>query len=447
VEKKKGVRSFVDIRKGEFEPALLFFFFWFFVIVVFQALRPLKKGLFVDHLGADVELYAKLSNIGVAMLAVVVFTALYNRFGSRRLIPTLCGIFVVALLGFAGALGGGGAPAPSLNWSFYLFGDAWSTVWVTSFWAYLSELTRTEQSKRLYGLIGAGGVIGGLMANFAVWQYVEDSGIGVLLTAAAVATIVIAVIVLRLEMIASRPGTAIQRRTDTPKPDKAKDSPEKKNAVLEGARLVTASKYLLAIAMITFLYEINSQILDYQYSSAAEALEGAGATQAFFGRIGTIVGVVSVFTQLFLVSFIIRMFGITTALLILPAAMAAASGIYFVTPVLTTAALLTISDNAFSYSINQTARETLYVPTSDDVKYKARAFINMLVQRVGKGAAILMALGFGALSNLPIRFLSLLAFVVIAIWVGFALYAGRRFDALTHEEAEAPRLDTAKVRA
>jgi AAA family ATP:ADP antiporter len=190
--------------------------------------------------------------------------------------------------------------------------------------------------------------------------------------------------------------------------------------------------------MITFLYEINSQILDYQYSSAAESLQGAGGTQAFFGRVGTIVGVISVFTQVVLVSFVVRTFGITTALLVLPAAMAAASGIYFVTPMLTTAALLTISDNSFNYSINQTARETLYVPTSDDVKYKARAFINMLVQRIGKGAAILMALGFGAMSTLSIRYLSLLAFAVIAVWIGFAWYAGRRFDQLTKEETPAP---------
>jgi len=430
----KGLRSFVDIRKGEFEPALLFFLFWFFVIVVFQALRPLKKGLFVEHLGAHMELYAKLANIGVAMLAVVVFTALYNRFGSRRLIPTLCAIFAVALLVFAGVLSGGGAPAPWMNWAFYLFGDAWSTVWVTTFWAYLTELTRTDQSKRLYGLIGAGGVIGGLMANFTVWQYIQKSGIGVLLAGAAVVTVIVAAIVLRLETIARRPGAAISRQASaSPKTTSEKTAP-KGNPVFDGARLVVASKYLLAIAMITFLYEINSQILDYQYSSAAETIQGAGGTQAFFGRVGTIIGVISVVTQLFLVSFITRTFGITTALLILPAAMAAASGIYFVTPMLMTAALLTISDNSFNYSINQTAREMLYVPTSDDVKYKARAFINMLVQRVGKGAAILMALGFDAMSNLPIRYLSILAFAVIAIWVAFGWYAGRQFDALTAEK-------------
>jgi AAA family ATP:ADP antiporter len=116
--------------------------------------------------------------------------------------------------------------------------------------------------------------------------------------------------------------------------------------------------------------------------------------------------------------------------------MATASGIYFVVPMLTTAGLLTISDNAFSYSINQTAREMLFVPTSDDVKYKARAFINMLIQRIGKGAAILMALGFAAMSDLPIRYLSLLALFVVVIWVGFAWYAGRSFEALTAEKTD-----------
>ena len=434
----RGLRSFVDIRKGEVEPAFLFFSFWFLVIVVFQALRSLKKGLFVEHLGPDIELYAKLANIGVAMLAVVVFTALYNRFGSRRLIPALCGLFVVALLGFASALAGDAVPSAPLNWSFYLFGDAWSTVWVTGFWAYLNELTRTDQSKRLYGLIGGGGVIGGLAANFAVWQYVEDSGIGLLLTAAAGVTIVIALISLRLESLARRPGPAIGRQhTSVPGTVAPAVAGRKQNAVLDGARLVFASKYLLAIAMITFLYEINSQILDYQYATAAAAIEGVEATQAFFGKIGTIIGAVSVVTQFFLVSFIIRTFGLTVALLVLPAAMATASGIYFAVPMLTTAGLLTISDNAFSYSINQTARETLFVPTSDDVKYKARAFINMLIQRIGKGAAILMALGFAAMSDLPIRYLSLLALAVVVIWVGFAWYAGRSFEALTAPEEDA----------
>lgn len=424
------LRLFVDIKKREVEPALLFFFFWFFVIVAFQVLKPLKKGYFVEALGADIELYAKLANIGVAILAVILFTALYNRLGSRRLITTLVGLFVAALLGFAAILGDT-APADTVNWTFYLFGDAWSTIWVTTFWAYLNEMTQSEQSKRLYGLIGGGGVVGGLVGGLVVWQLVEPLGPATLLTGCAILTLIIGLLVWRTEILARSPESPIGRR-DTDR--LGVEGKEKKvNAAIEGAKLAAASKYLLAIVMIVFLYELVSQILDYQYSTEAEQLVGAGATQAFFGQITTIIGVVSVVTQFFLVSFIIRKFGMTTALLVLPVAMAMASGVYMVVPALWAGALLTISDNSFSYSINQTARETLFVPTSADVKYKARAFANMFVQRFGKGIAIVMAI---ALTAVPIRFLSILAIVVVVVWAGFAIYAGRRFDDLTGDKAE-----------
>jgi AAA family ATP:ADP antiporter len=425
------LRQFIDIRRNEVEPAALFFLLWFCIILVFQVLKPLKKGLFVDSLGAYLELYAKLANVGIAVLAVICFTALYNRFGSRKLIGALCGFFVLALLGFALWLGE--RPSAAANWSFYLFGDAWSTVWVTTFWAYLNELTETEQSKRLYGLIGGGGVVGGLLGGLVVWSLVRPIGAPSLLAACATLTVLIGVMVWRIESVAARPGSAVRRRA----PALGMDPPEMRpNAAIEGARLVLASKYLLAITAIVFVYELVSQILDYQYSSAAEALEGTGATQAFFGQVTAIIGVVSVLTQLLLVSFIIRRFSLTAALLVLPVAMAVSSSIYLLIPVLWAAALLTISDNSFSYSIHQTARETLYMPMSPDVKYKARAFANMFVQRLGKGVAILAAL---ALAAIPVRFLSLVALLFIAVWIWLALYAGRQFDVLASAEERARR--------
>ncbi len=109
------LKWFVDVRKREVEPALLFFFFWFLVILVFWVLKPLKTGLFIDPLGdrgAELELYAKLGNIGVAILAVAVFSWLYNRLGSKRLIPALCAIFLVALVWFAITLPSPAEPAP-----------------------------------------------------------------------------------------------------------------------------------------------------------------------------------------------------------------------------------------------------------------------------------------------------------------------------------------------
>jgi AAA family ATP:ADP antiporter len=415
-------RKFIDLRKGEVEPTVLFFTFWFTILVVFHILKPLKKGLFVDGLGATTELYAKLGNIAVALLVVVMFTALYNGLGSSRMLGVLCLTFILALLGFSLAFASG-KPGALLTWVFYLFGDAWSTVWVTAFWAYLNEMTGTEQSKRLYGLIGGGGVVGGLVGEVGVWQLVRPLGTPALLVICAAICAGIGFMIWRIERISAAPNAVLGRRsTQAPQPA------AKSNPAVQGVKIVAASRYLLAIAAIVLLYEIVSQVLDYQYSTASETLEGAGATQAFFGEVGTIAGIVSVITQFFLVSFVIRTFGLTTALLVLPVVMAVSSGIYFVTPVLTAAAFLTISDNAFSYSMNQTARETLFVPTPPEVKYKARAFINMFVQRFGKGIAIVMALGLRAV---PMRYLSVLALIVIAVWAVFALYAGRGFERLT----------------
>jgi len=421
------LRLFVDVRKREVEPALLFFFFWFLVIMVFQVLKALKKGLFLESLGAHTELYAKLANLGFAVLAVVVFTALYNRLGSRKLVASLCAVFAAVLL-FFGFLLRSGQPGALTNWSFYIFGDAWSTVWVTTFWAYLNELTVSDQSKRLYGLIGGGAVIAGLVANVLVWQLVEAQGASRLLVGCALVTVVIGIVLWRTEVLASQPGSTIGRRNT----DRLRVSSERKNmnAAVEGARVVAASRYLLAIVAMVFLYELTSQILDYQYSTAAEGVKGTGATQAFLAQVGTIIGVLSVLSQFLLFPFFVKRLGMTAALLVLPAAMAVSTTVYLALPVLWTAALLSISDNSFSYSINQTSRETLYVPTSPDVKYKARAFANMFVQRAGKAVAIVIAL---ALPFVPVRFLSLVAFPVVAAWIVLAVYAGRRFDALTEE--------------
>ena len=98
------VRRFVDVKRNEVKAVFLFFLMWFLIMLVFHVLKPLKSGLFVENLGAKVELYAKLANIGVAILAVIVYTHLYNRLGSRRLVVVLSVGFILALLGFSSIL-------------------------------------------------------------------------------------------------------------------------------------------------------------------------------------------------------------------------------------------------------------------------------------------------------------------------------------------------------
>ena len=76
---KNPIREIFDFDRRELPVALLLFVFFFMVIAVFQILKPLKNGLFVERYGANLELYAKLANILIAAAGVAAFGALYNR--------------------------------------------------------------------------------------------------------------------------------------------------------------------------------------------------------------------------------------------------------------------------------------------------------------------------------------------------------------------------------
>lgn len=424
------VKKFFDIRPGEFQPALLMFGFWFAAITAFQILRPLKAGLFVEHLGARTELSAKLLNIVVAAVAMIVFSWIYNRLGGKNLVYVLVAFFTASLLAFSTVVTD--HPPDSINWLFYLFGDLWSTLWVAMFWALLNEISTSDQSKRLYGLIGTGGVLGGLLGVTLVRTMVKQYSAPPLLLICAGLSVLIGVLVWQVDRLARQPRAPLTYRRRP-----AAAGAVRGNAAVEGAKLVLASRYLLAVVGIMLFYELCSQIMDFQFKSLTEAgITGGSNTQFFLANVYLITNIVSVVVQLFLTSFIMRRFGLGTALIVLPVAVAAASGMFLAVPTLLFASLLNVADNGFNYSINQTARETLYVPTSNDEQYKARAFTNMFVQRVGKGLGIGIALLLSATAITGVRWLSLVTLIIVVVWIAIALFAGRRFHQLSAQQEE-----------
>jgi len=76
------------------------------------------------------------------------------------------------------------------------------------------------------------------------------------------------------------------------------------------------------------------------------------------------------------------------------------------------------------------------VPTSRDEKYKAKAFIDMLVQRLAKAVAVFIAIGVTTVFTdfSGVRWLSLITAAILVGWVATVRYAGRRFEELTRDE-------------
>jgi len=420
---KNPLRAIFDFDRRELPVALLLFVFYFLIIAVFQILKPLKNGLFVEHYGADIELYAKLANIIVAAVAVAAYSLLYSKLRRNWLIYVLCGFFVVGFLVLIWALR---SPSALPIWAFYFLGDLETTLMVAAFWAYATDLTDSDQAKRLFGVVGGGGVVGGWVGISLAKVLLSRIGMAGLLFWSAVMIALVAIATAVIEY-----WTVKTRAFRLPDQDKRPVKPEERKksswtSALDGARLVMVSRYLLAIALIMLFYEIASQLMDYQFKKQTEGLAGVEATQASMIDVYFYANMLSVFVQFFLVSLIMRKAGLTVALLVLPVAAIASSTAFLLVPTLLVSSFLVISDNGFNYSIQQTARESLYVVTSRDEKYKARAFTNMFVQRVAKGISIVGALGLAAAGIAP-RWLSLATIVVAVGMIAAGIYAGRRF--------------------
>jgi AAA family ATP:ADP antiporter len=216
--------------------------------------------------------------------------------------------------------------------------------------------------------------------------------------------------------------------------------PQKRSPALEGAQLVFRSGYLISIVAIVGLYEIVSTVMDFQFTATVAHYLKGDAIGRQITTVYAFTNGVALVVQLVFTSFVMTRFGVSAALLVLPLAALSGSAAFLAAPTLTIGSLLNTADNAFSYSINQSAKEALYVPTTRDEKYKAKAFIDMFVQRFAKalavGVSLFLTIRFDEFAT--VRWLSVFTAMMIAVWAWAALYAGRRFRDVTDSPERRP---------
>ncbi len=440
------LKQIMNIRRDELPQALLMFSYFFMVIATFWILRPLKKGLMLELYdqtpfnfvgwqfnAAQAESIAKIGNMVVAVFAASAFIYLARSL-QRQQLTYVFSVFSIACFAlFSYAVVDRGA---ATVWAFYWFGDLYNTLMVATFFAFLNDSVAPQVAKRLYGLIVLGGVAGGAFGAtvLAVWLS-ELSLSGWLWVCVGVTIVIIAV-----AAFAGRLFGAVEPREAETGP------PPSTGSVGASVRLVSKSRYLLAIVAVVGLYEMISTIMDFQYSSTITYYLDGDAITAWVATVSSFTNWVALFVQLFLTSFVMTRFGVGAALLVLPVAALLGSVGFLAAPILLIGSFLNTSDNGFAYSINQSAKEVLYTPTTKAEKYQAKAIIDMFVQRFAKAVAVVLSLaittvfvGFGS-----VRWLSLVAIVILLAWIKVARFAGDEFQRLS-SQAEPPRSDSVDI--
>ncbi len=440
---KKFAQRWFELRPGEVLPTALMSGYFFLVITTFWILKPIKKSLFLRfHKAQPLELFgtvfrdaraeqlAKLLNMAVAVLAAMLFVQLSLRFRRQRLIYVLSALMLCALAVYSHLLQ---APGAVTVWTFYLFGDLFNMLMVASFFAFQNDITSPDVARRTYGIVVLGGVLGGVVGSTFLKVHIGEFATSTWIWICFAATTLLVAIAAWVGRMGCPPQGHVL--SDHPPSLSAFDA----SAGLAGARVVARSPYLVSIAVLVALYEVVSAVLDFQFSATTTHFLDSDAIDEHLATVFMITNWASLGIQLLATGWVMRRFGIGAALSVLPLTVLAVSSGFVLLPGLWVGSFLSIADNALNYSMNQSAKESLYVPTSSREKYQAKAFIDVFVQRAAKVGGLFLILlldGLVADNFGFIRLLSVLVLALAGIWLWHARHAGHRFEALARVPAE-----------
>jgi AAA family ATP:ADP antiporter len=166
-------------------------------------------------------------------------------------------------------------------------------------------------------------------------------------------------------------------------------------------------------------------------AAAAGGIDESKVIGEFYGNFFTWVNILAALFQAFVVSRILKYFGVRVALFILPAvALIGYTGMAFI-PLLAFIRTAKLAENSIDYSLQNTTKNALYLPTSREAKYKAKQANDAFFVRFGDvlSAGLVFAgtrwLSFGS------RQFALVNVALIGIWLFLAYLIGRQFDGLS----------------
>ena len=433
------LRLVAPVQGGEGTNALLMTLNVFLLMTSFFIIKPVREALILAVWSAEAKLYASAGQAILVLIASPVYCLLADRVVVRRLIATVLVFFasclvVFYLLAMAGV---------RLGIPFYLWVGVFNMMVVAQFWSFANDYYTEEQGKRLFAIIGfgmsAGAVFGGLITK----QLSPVLGLYQLMLLSAA----LLILSLVLTFVA-----------DSRKKDRAAASRPVKNEKMEGPggfALVFRNRYLMLIALMMIMANLvnttGEYILGARVKTASEesvaavvraphmtAVEFEAAEKAreeavgrsigdFYAGFFSIVNLVGLLTQLFLVSRIVKWIGVNRAIMILPIVATGGYILIALFPVLGVARWAKTAENATDYSLQNTVRNMLFLPTTRAEKFKAKQAIDSFFVRFGDVLAALVVLSGTTVFSLTPGGFAVVNVVVAALWVVLALFIGRRY--------------------
>ncbi len=435
---KRLLYRVLNLREGDLARGVLLFVYLFLVITTYVTAKIARDALFLDKFKAVQLPYVDIS---VAVLVGFVVAA-YVRIG-RRL--ELAKLLVASLLFFALNSFLFWILVKHYHWAwlfpvFYVWAGIFGVLAPTQVWTLANYVLTTREAKRIFGLLGSGGIAGWIFAGFLCKGVVRFFGTEALLLANTVFIILSAVMVVLIQRRHEQDlAEGQQHHAET-----LRSSP----GLLASLRLVWGSKYLRSVSSLIFLSSYATTMTGWQFKAIAKQfLVHKDKLATFFADFNLFAGLLCLVCQLFITTRFLRRFGIGMALMLVPLALLGSSFGVLAMGTLFSVLILKSTDQVLRYSIDKSTVELLYLPVAPRLKMQVKSFIDTVIWRAGDGLAGLGVLIFATTLHVSARSISWVSIVLLSAWIMAAVVARREYVTTLRDTIQRHRLDTERAMA
>lgn len=487
-------RYFWPVRGRELKKLIPMLLMAFFIGFAYNILRGMKDSLLVtaSHSGAEVIPFVKVwAMLPMAILLTTLFIKFSNRYSTEKVFYVMTAGFLGYFTIFAFILyplqdylhphrlmnylqarlpeGFMGILAMLRYWTFSLFYamcEMWGAMVLTVlFWGFANEVTKVDEAKRFYGVLGIGVNLSAVAAGpvsclLSSRQYNPHWPIGIDRWHQTLILLILAVLIAGITVITifrwfnrnviSESNIGDPRNKNLERP---------KTSLRENFSFLGRSKYLMSIAIVVVSYNMVINLVEVLWKDQVRQLfPNPNDYNHYQGQVTTVTGIIAVTLGLVVSGNVIRKFGWTVTALLTPGILLLTSigffGCYFLpnhqlstltgllgmTP-LTLTVFFGSAQNCFSrackYTVFDATKELAFIPLTRDMRIRGKAAIDGIASRLGKSGGSIVYQGllivFRVHESAPI-----VGGILLGILSGWCLAVrrlGKQFSALNGESS------------